>query len=754
MPKKELYSYEIEREGIERNMIINCIGSPYYPSIEENPMFFEMVINYIIEAGAVTNVIFAGERNYIYPPNQANMLNEVAQLVVRLLKEKEILKYSKLGIKECRKCAPEWYIKLRDIMTMVKSDPIGAYVLTIRTLRETRAKAKIMKGPCVKCIGNFISILEDILSEFEKLTLIKLAKPEIAGWKIGDREFYRKIFEPLIKPNFMYTRLMTEPPLKAEEIDTYSFKNVHITIYKVPNKMQLLYHIMPLEFQLDEEEYTLLDEARQVLVKYKPKRPEFVDPRRMREIFFNIGKDLVEDIARTKKIKISYEDIRKLAKILVRLTVGFGLIEVLLWDENIEDVYINSPIGSTPIFVKHAKYGECFTNIIPNIKEAEAWASRFRMISGRPLDEANPVLDTELETAEVRARVCITQPPLTPTGYNFAFRRHRPRPWTLPLFMKYKMLSPLAAGVISFLVEGARTMLVAGTRGAGKTSLLSSIITEIMRKYRIITVEDTLELPTEYFRKIGYDVLSMKVRSAIVGEEAEMSAEEGIRTALRLGDSCLIIGEVRSVEAKALYESMRVGALANVVAGTIHGDSPYGVFDRVVNDLGVPRTSFKATDIILIANKLRTPGGIKEERRLTEITEVRKHWEEDPIREKGFVSLMSYNAREDKIKPTKDLLEGESEVIKSIASRVREWSGNWDAVWENILLRARIKELILEYSQKTGNEEILEADFVVEANDMFANIYSEIKEEIGYPESKRIVREFENWLKIKAKKKK
>jgi type IV secretory pathway ATPase VirB11/archaellum biosynthesis ATPase len=34
------------------------------------------------------------------------------------------------------------------------------------------------------------------------------------------------------------------------------------------------------------------------------------------------------------------------------------------------------------------------------------------------------------------------------------------------------------------------------------------------------------------------------------------------------------LGEVRSVEAKALYEAMRVGALANVVAGTIHGASP------------------------------------------------------------------------------------------------------------------------------------------------------------------------------------
>ena len=72
----------------------------------------------------------------------------------------------------------------------------------------------------------------------------------------------------------------------------------------------------------------------------------------------------------------------------------------------------------------------------------------------------------------------------------------------------------------------------------------------------------------------------------------------------------MIVGEVRSVEARALYEAMRVGALANVVAGTIHGASPYGVFDRVVNDLQVPITSFKATDIITVVNPVKSADGM------------------------------------------------------------------------------------------------------------------------------------------------
>ena len=82
---------------------------------------------------------------------------------------------------------------------------------------------------------------------------------------------------------------------------------------------------------------------------------------------------------------------------------------------------------------------------------------------------------------------------------------------------------------------------------------------------------------------------------------------------------------------------MRVGALANVVAGTIHGDSPHGVYDRLVNDLGVPKTSFKATDLIIIANPVKSSDGLSRKRRVTRITEVRKFWEEDPLMEEGFV---------------------------------------------------------------------------------------------------------------------
>ena len=66
------------------------------------------------------------------------------------------------------------------------------------------------------------------------------------------------------------------------------------------------------------------------------------------------------------------------------------------------------------------------------------------------------------------------------------------------------------------------------------------------------------ELPVDDLRKLGFNIQPMKVASALSKGHAEVPADEGIRTTLRLGDSALFVGEVRSTEAKALYEAKKL----------------------------------------------------------------------------------------------------------------------------------------------------------------------------------------------------
>ncbi len=752
---KEGISYEIVREAEETTLQVNAEAWNYVPSIEDNPLCMSIIIEYLAEVGDVTKIVLMQKRDYEYDYTQSRILMEVAKLYNFLMKQKNILNYTSVTIPECTKCSPARYSELKKLIyETFKSDPVGCYIEIERLIRRNKIEMqKELDEKCIPCFQKFIGLLNYIKDMMGRMKIISMTSGYHAGHQLGDREVYRRLFSPMIKPDFMFTKLMATYPPEGEELDNYTIgEDTEVTIFALPNTVQYLYHMIPPEFKLSEEKYDLLDSARKVLAEHKPKKSEFVNPKRMRDVFLNVGKDMLEELAGYKGLKLRTKELEQLGEILVRYTVGFGLVEVLLQDEKIQDITINSPMGRIPIFIVHADYTDCFTNVVPTTSESESWASKLRMMSGRPLDEANPILDTELEIPGAMARVNVVGPPLNPSGLAYSLRRHRDKPWTLPLLMKGRMINALGAGLMSFIIDGSRTMLVAGTRSAGKTSLLGSVLVEIMRKYRMITVEDTLELPTVALRKMGYNIQPMKVASALTKGTTEVTAEEGIRTTLRMGDSCLIVGEVRSDEAKSLYEAMRVGALANVVAGTIHGDSPYGVYDRVVNDIGVPKTSFKATDIIIVANPIKSADGLHRWRRVTQISEVRKHWEDDPLLEKGFVDLMKYESKTDQLEPTLDLVNGESEILKGIAGNVKEWASDWDAVWNNILLRAKIKQAHLNLAMKSGNLELLEAPFVIQSNDQFHRLSDSVREEVGALDNKMIYDRWEEWIKQEIKK--
>jgi type IV secretory pathway ATPase VirB11/archaellum biosynthesis ATPase len=756
--KTPLYSYEIQREGGEDVIYVNYLGAPFVPSLADSPDVMERAIDILIESPNASRIVFVQQKNYNYDFDETSSLLEIAQLYVYLIKQERILSHDKLAPSN-ESSFSKRYNEVFTFLYLLKKDPIVAYSELKKIIIEGNIfleKADIQFKGDQK---NYLFLLEKISDLLEKTKLMKKVGPFLGDYKKGDREIYKKIFRPDVIPNFTFTRLVLDFPDDTEMVNQYKIAEKTtdesmVTILRKKNEAKLIYYLSPPENSLSEEHNMLLNLARNVLIEHQPRAEEFTDTERTRQVFLNISRDLIQDLAQTKGMGISYSDLNKLAKILVRHTIGFGLIEILLQDKNLQDIFLNSPIPQTNIFVRHQEHDECTTNIIPSQEDADSWAAKFRMISGRPLDEANPILDTQLEIGDMRSRIAIIQRPLSPDGLSYALRRHRENPWTLPLFIKNKMINSLAAGLFSFLIDGSRTLLVAGTRSSGKTSFLGSLMLEIIPKYRIILIEDSLELPFDSMRKLKYNIIRMKVRSALLKTTTEVSADDGIRTSLRLGDSSLIVGEIRSTEAKALYEAMRVGALANVVAGTIHGASPYGVFDRVVNDLEVPTTSFKATDIITVANPIKSPDGLHSWKRLMQISEVRKHWKKDPLDEKGFVDLMKYNVEKDELEITEDLVNGDSEIIKDIAANVKGWAGNWDAVYDNILLRGKIKEEIVKTAEKTGNPDLLEAPFNVLSNNAFHKISDKIRQEIGLPLSDRVFPEWQKWLNQEIKSRK
>ncbi|MBU5557854.1 MAG: type II/IV secretion system ATPase subunit [Candidatus Aenigmatarchaeota archaeon] len=736
-------------------MRVNFMGSLFGPSIEDYDNVMANIIDKLMEEKKVISIVLSETRDYEYDAEQTRMLVEIADALNEILRSKlvstrNIVPPDRL----CQKYLGTWYTWLHDTVTIqLRGDPIGAYVNLIREMRHLRAKAAHAEPEDVICYKHYLeNALMPLQAILEKCTLIQKAKPFLTAYKIADRTLYRKFFHPTIRPNFMYTKFMTLPPAGGQTIARYKIRDADVEIFRVPGKIRPVYFITPPEFRLSETEYTLLDAARRVLEERRPRELEMREQEKLRELFRTLSLDLLRDLSETMHLNHEEAEMEKLADILTRHTAGLGVIELLLADDKIQDIFINSPMGELPIYINHQDFEECETNLVPTKADGDRWATRFRLISGRPLDEANPVLDTEIAVPGGVARVTAINPRLSPEGIAYALRRHRFKPWTFPLFINEKMFNPMFGGLMWFMASYGRTILIAGTRGAGKSSLLGSLMLQILPYYRIISSEDTFELPVEALRELGYNIERLKSRSVITRVELELPAEEVLRTALRLGDSCLFIGEVRSVEAKALYEAMRIGAMANVVAGTIHGESAYGVFDRVVNDLGVPPTSFKATDLVVICNKLRTPDGLRTFRRVTEVTEVRKHWQRDPVEENGFVNLMEYSSNEDTLRPTDTLLNGESFILNQIAMRTPGWAGRWERVWDNIGLRAKVLQTIVDIANQTGRKELMEAPTCVLSNQKFHELAERSRTETGIVDSERVYNEWLEWFKSIAKK--
>src|SRR3989344_5085094 len=754
---KACFEYETYHEGENKILKISCENCNFPPSIEYSDICMSKVVDTLMAVTGATIITLSQQREYQYDYDQVSLLNELASVYKHLTQE-ERFSYSHLVVDPLheRYIRSSYALFQRLVSKRLKEDPFAAFIELKRL--ETKEKIKLNSLLDTRHLASqkkFISILEAVIKIIEGLRLIKLLMPQSHEYKLGAREIYGNLFHPTTQPDFMLTKLRMEFPQGNLE-DSYNFQidndDCEVNIFSFDDNVKILYHLTPPEFLFSEDELQLLDDAKRIMSEHKPEKEEFVDPQRMREVFFNIGKDLLSDLAQHQNLKIKEEKMDELAQALLRHTVGFGLIELLLSDPKVQDVNVNSPNGVLPVFIVHEDYGDCYTNIFPTILEVESWATKLRLISGRPLDEANPILDTELKVEGFTSRVSAITAPLSPTGLAFSFRRHRDFPWTFPLYAqpKIKYMNALAAGLLSFLIDNNAAILVAGTRSSGKSSLLGSFLIEIMRRVRILTIEDTFELPQESLRQLGYNLESLKVASALSAPGSEVDPSIGIRSTLRLGDSAIFVGEVRSKEAIALFEAMRVGAAANVVAGTIHADSPYGVFDRVVNDIGVPKTSFKAIDIIVTTNPVIS--GLKKYKRILRITEVRKEWDDDPLKENAFVDLMVYNSKTDQLEVTDDLKNGNSDILKRMAGRVKEFAGDWDAVWNNIALRGECKQAIVDIFNETKDDSVLEADFVVKANDMFHLISDRVKEKVGHMDSTMILFEFKEWLRREVQK--
>ncbi|MCD6478425.1 MAG: Flp pilus assembly complex ATPase component TadA [Candidatus Diapherotrites archaeon] len=738
--------YVVKEEGRKKHLVFDCAACVYRASIADDKACMYHTLYALNEIDADI-VVLSEVYERIYDEKQTAMLKEIVKLIQKFSIETP---WSYNNLADVRFIRDESLLSARHKMIvtithdLIAYDPISAYFTCLREITRERERYASGSGEYKAGSAVYLKTLLYIKKSFESCELIKKVKRFITELReVPDsKDLYRTFFEAQIKPAFIGSRLIFKEEEGLELLDEYTVKNSVVQIFSHPNQTQNLYFINPPEYTLSPEKYFVLSKAKEIVAGYTPGKASLSTVARSREYFERIYRSTIMEIAEQYQIKLTKKEIGELSEIVARYSVGYGILEILLSDRKLTDIYLDSPIGETPLYVVHSDFEQCLTNVLYTEREAEALITKLRAMSGRPFDEAHPVLDFDLP--ELETRVAVIGPPLAPDGVAFAFRLHKITPWTLPQFIDVKYLNPLAAGLISFFIDNQATMLVTGSRGSGKTSLLGACILEIPKNTRIIVQEDTLEIPVTYMKKIGLNIQRLKTRSpiSVSKTEAEVEPEEALRTALRLGNSALVIGEVRSKEARTLYEAMRIGAAGNVVMGTIHGDSAYAVWDRVVNDLDVPTTSFKATDVVITARPIRFYGSLRRQRRIVEITEIRKHWIEEPAREGGLLDLMRYSAKTDSLELLEDNLK-ESELFEKISKT----SGlSMEEMWKDIRMRAESKRYLVELKKKHDIPELLEAEYTTMANDKLMLIKEKQIREFGKVNYDEVLQSWKKWV--------
>jgi Flp pilus assembly CpaF family ATPase len=119
------------------------------------------------------------------------------------------------------------------------------------------------------------------------------------------------------------------------------------------------------------------------------------------------------------------------------------------------------------------------------------------------------------------------------------------------------------------LVRDKKNILIAGSTGSGKTSILTSLLNEIDSDEHLIVLEDTYEILFPHLNQTRF----------LAGKTEATSLKSYLAYSLRLTPDRIILGEMRSHEVVPFLMAMNTGHKG--LMGTIHASSAADALNRI-----------------------------------------------------------------------------------------------------------------------------------------------------------------------------
>lgn len=251
-------------------------------------------------------------------------------------------------------------------------------------------------------------------------------------------------------------------------------------------------------------------------------------------------------------------DERDVARQVFDQLTGYGPLQPFLDDTEIEEIWVSEP---NVVFIARNGVAER-VSVALDEQQLRTLVERMLAHTGRRVDLAHPFVDASLPDG---SRLHVVIPDVTRAFWTVNIRKFHREIRDLAALEARGMLSESARTFLQLAMRAGLNILVSGPTHAGKTTLLSALLSAGASSDRVVTVEETFEISCR-----SADVVAMQCRPANLEGAGEISLRRLVKEALRMRPDRLVVGEVREAESLDLLIALNSGIPG---LATIHANS-------------------------------------------------------------------------------------------------------------------------------------------------------------------------------------
>ncbi len=241
---------------------------------------------------------------------------------------------------------------------------------------------------------------------------------------------------------------------------------------------------------------------------------------------------------------------------------GYGILEPLMQDDEIEDIYIYAPDK-----IYYLKNGIKYRSDISfeTKEKLKAFIDNTLAKINRTINNKNPIEDGRLNDG---SRVAVSSENLSPNGNTINIRKFRKERITLDTLLKYGSIDEKMKELLINIIKSRMNFLVSGGTSSGKTTMLNAMAQYIDPMDNVTSIEDNIELQLN--REFW---LQLETRKANIEGEGEIKMEDLLVHLLRRSPDRIIVGEIRSgAVADTFMNAIQTGH--DGTCATIHANDP------------------------------------------------------------------------------------------------------------------------------------------------------------------------------------